>query len=104
MGIEIEPPVRLGSQIFRKGPIRRKIEELRERWRRGSSLSTQAILLPPGVTREEAIATVAASSWAQGLAAGWLARFFPELKPRTPEYERKKNEIARIVAERMLFR
>jgi hypothetical protein len=76
-------------------------EWIREKLRGSTFFRFQAVL-PPGVTMEEAIATVAASSWAQGLAAGWLARFFPEMKPGTPEYERKKNEIARTVAERML--
>jgi len=56
------------------------------------------VALPPGITREEAIEVVASSEWAQNLAAGWLNKFFPEMTPGTPEYERKKAEIARVVA------
>lgn len=58
----------------------------------------QAAPLPPGVSREEAIEIVSKSEWAQNLAAGWLRAFMPELKPGTPEYEGKKNEIAKRVA------
>jgi len=60
--------------------------------------SAQAAPLPPGISREEAIEVVASSEWAQNLSAGWLRKFFPELTPGTPEYERKKAEIARTVA------
>ncbi|MHC1627625.1 MAG: hypothetical protein ACXQTI_02180 [Candidatus Nezhaarchaeales archaeon] len=62
------------------------------------TLLSGQVVLPPGITREEAIEVVAASEWATNLAAGWLKRFFPELTPGTPEYKRKKAEIARIVA------
>lgn len=98
MGIEIEPPVKLRFQVREKGPLRMWIEDLRRRYgRRSAHFSLQAAL-PPGVTREEAIEVVASSEWAQNLAAGWLRRFFPEMRPGTPEYEKKKWEIARAVA------
>jgi len=56
------------------------------------------VALPPGITREEAIEVVAGTEWATNLAAGWLKKFFPELTPGTPEYERKRAEISRVVA------
>ena len=84
-----------------KGAFRRFLCEYKPILRRRklykcSPLNPQ--VLPPGISRVEAIEVVAGSEWAQHLAEGWLRKFFPEMIPGTSEYERKKWDIARTVA------
>ncbi|NVM56540.1 MAG: hypothetical protein HWN51_00250 [Desulfobacterales bacterium] len=55
--------------------------------------------LPPGITREVAIESLAASPWAVQWAEGMLK--FTGVTPADPDYERRKKELARKVAERM---
>lgn len=55
--------------------------------------------LPPGITREEAIESLAASPWATQWAEGMLR--LAGVSPAVPDYERRKKELARRVAERM---
>lgn len=81
------------------GPIRRALSEfepmlLRDR----PKVFTQAEL-PPGITREEAIEALAASPWAVQWAEGMLR--LAGVSPAVPDYERRKKELARRVAERM---
>jgi post-segregation antitoxin (ccd killing protein) len=95
MGIEIEPPVRLRSQIFQRGIIRRKVEELRKRWRGRSA----QVALPPGVTMEEAIRVTAESPWAKGWAEG-IARLAGYV-PGTREYDEQVKRLSHFVAERL---
>ncbi len=55
--------------------------------------------LPPGITRETAIESLAASPWAVQWSEGMLK--FTGVSPADPDYERRKKELARKVAERM---
>lgn len=80
------------------GPVRRALAEfepllLRDR----PKVFTQE--LPPGITREVAIESLAASPWATQWAEGMLR--LTGVSPTEPDYERRKKELARRVAERM---
>jgi len=56
--------------------------------------------LPPGVTEEEAVATIAATPWAQGWAAG-IAKL-AGYTPSTPEYHDQVKRLSEFVARRLL--
>lgn len=80
------------------GPIRKILSEWEPMIPDRPKVFSQ-VTLPPGVGREEAIQTLASSPWATGWAEGMLR--LAGVPPTEPDYERRKKELARRVAERM---
>jgi len=58
--------------------------------------------LPPGVTPEAAVETVARSAWARGLAEGVCGPGYAGFSPRTPEFESCVYNVSHKVAARVL--
>jgi len=63
-------------------------------------LDPPQIVLPPGVTEEEAVATIAATPWATGWGEG-IARL-AGYKSSTPEYHTQVKRLSEFVARRLL--
>jgi len=58
------------------------------------------VVLPPGVSPEEAVETVARTPWATGWAEG-IAKM-AGYTPSTPEYHRQVERLSKFVARRLL--
>jgi len=63
-------------------------------------LDPPEVVLPPGVTEEAAVATIAATPWAKGWAEG-IAKLAGYV-PSTPEYHKQIDRLSKFVARRML--
>ena len=62
-------------------------------------LDPPQIPLPPGVTEEQAVATIAATPWAKGWAEG-IAKL-AGYKPSTPRYHAQVKRLSEFVARRL---
>lgn len=81
------------------GPARRFLSEWKPIIPDRPRVFAQRAELPPGVTREVAVESLAASPWATQWAEGMLR--LAGVAPTDPSYEARKRELARRVAERM---
>jgi len=68
----------------------------------GESLLGQEVGLPPGVSSEDAIETVARSAWAHGLAEGVCGPGYAGFAPGTPEFDHCVYSVSHKVAARVL--
>jgi hypothetical protein len=97
------------ADILKDKPIRKFLKERETLIPRpkivdilGESLLGQEIGLPPGVTPEAAIETVARSAWARGLAEGVCGPGYAGFTPGTPEFDRCVYNVSHRVAARVL--
>ena len=63
-------------------------------------LDPPQVVLPPGVTEEQAVATIAATPWAKGWAEG-IAKL-AGYRPSTPKYHAQVKRLSEFVARRLL--
>ena len=68
----------------------------------GERLLGQAVELPPGVTPEAAVETVARSAWARGLAEGVCGPGYAGFMPGSPEFAYCVHNVSHKVAARVL--
>jgi len=94
--------------FLKEGPIRKFLRERETLIPRkklleliGGQLLGQEVL-PPGVTPEAAIETVARSAWARNLAEGICGPGYAGFTPGTPEFERCVYNVSHRVAARVL--
>ena len=87
-------PLRLSA-----GPIREALAGYEPFLLKGRPRVFSQAELPVGITRETAIESLAASPWATQWAEGMLR--LAGVQPTVLDYERRKRELARRVAERM---
>jgi len=95
--------------ILKEGPIRRFIKERETLIPRkklvelvGGQLLGQEVGLPPGVTPEAAIETIARSAWAHGLAEGVCGPGYAGFAPGTAEFDACVYNVSHRVAARVL--
>jgi hypothetical protein len=95
--------------ILKEGPIRRFIKERETLIPRkklvelvGGQLLGQEVGLPPGVSPEAAIETIARSAWAHGLAEGVCGPGYAGFTPGSPEFDACVYNVSHRVAARVL--
>jgi hypothetical protein len=95
--------------FLKEGPIRKFLRERETLIPRkklleliGGQLLGQEAVLPPGVTPEAAIETVARSAWARNLAEGVCGPGYAGFTPGTPEFETCVYNVSHRVAARVL--
>jgi len=92
-------------EILKRKPIRSLLSKrptiiLKEPLVVALGLDPPEVELPPGVTEEEAVATIAATPWAKGWGEG-IAKL-AGYTPSTPEYHAQVDRLSKFVARRML--
>jgi len=88
--------------LGKMGPLRRWLAK-RETWIPRPKFFKQInpqVVLPPGVSVEEAVATIAATPWARGWGEG-IAKL-AGYTPSTPEYHEQVKRLSEFVARRLL--
>ena len=97
------------SKVLESTPIRKFLKERETLIPRpkladllGERLLGQEVGLPPGVSPEDAIETVARSAWAHGLAEGVCGPGYAGFAPGTPEFDHCVYSVSHKVAARVL--
>ena len=96
------------AEVLKDKPIRKFLKEREPLINRSKLVDTLdlnlrgQVELPPGVTPEAAVETVARSAWAHGLAEGVCGPGYAGFTPRTPEFESCVYHVSHKVAARVL--
>jgi hypothetical protein len=95
-------------EVLKDKPIRKFLKEREPLISRPKLVDTLdlnlrgQVALPPGVTPEAAVETVARSAWARGLAEGVCGPGYAGFAPGTPEFESCVYHVSHKVAARVL--
>ena len=97
------------SKVLGNTPVRKFLKEREPLIQRpkivdlvGERLLGQEVGLPPGISPEAAIETVARSTWAHGLAEGVCGPGYAGFTPGTPEFISCVYNVSHKVAARVL--